>query len=175
MLNLSVEFHRENWAVQSNYVLPNSRFHQIVPLNKNFSRKPQWRRIVYILHVDKLASVLLTSLGPAFPAFSSGGLCNSNLNKLPAFDSRFYRKEHAYIVESDHCVIWKVSCIKAVNYTYFEIMNFQFLLFYFLSFFFIWVLSYDTLHTGRSETTLWDQIFVLEIIFRVFHRTHILQ
>ena len=70
------------------YVLPNSRFHQIFPLNKSSSREPQWRKIVYILHVDKLASVLLTSLGPAFQAFSSGGLCNSNLNKLPAFDSR---------------------------------------------------------------------------------------
>ena len=68
-LKLSIQFPREKGAAQSKYVLPNSRFHQIVPLNNSSSRKPQWRK-----------SVLLTSLSPAFQAGS---------NKLPAFDSPF--------------------------------------------------------------------------------------
>lgn len=107
ILKFSVQFHRENWVVQSNYVLPNSRFHQIFPLNKTSSRIPQCRKIVYIVHVDKLASVLLTSLGPAFQAFSSGRPLQFELKQASSFRQPFSVKRTRL-----YCREWSLRYMK---------------------------------------------------------------
>ena len=109
-LTLSVQFHRENWAVriQSNYVLPNSRFHQIVPLNKSSSRKPQWRKIVYILHVEKLHGQCFTAkLGLCFPGVFEWRPLQLELKQGSSFRQPFLAKRKRL-----YCREWSLRYMK---------------------------------------------------------------
>ena len=75
-----------------NYILPNSRFHQIFPLTKSSSRKPQWRKIVYILHVDKLASVFTDKLGLCFSGVIEWRPLQFELKQASSFRQPFLPK-----------------------------------------------------------------------------------